>query len=131
MASHNSVVSSGGDHGCCSLILWDIKTWTIKNKIQVHTAAVTCIVDLCDGQTLATGSYDKKICFYNYKRSTILHNLSANKVAVACMTLNGDKSRLISSGLDNSITVWKIYRDEVLFSLFSMEISTIVIFKSK
>lgn len=42
-------LASGSDHGCCCLILWDTKTWTISSRIQAHSAAVTSIVDLEDG----------------------------------------------------------------------------------
>eukprot|EP00919_Chromeraceae_sp_WS-2016_P061525 GHVR01145930.1.p1 GENE.GHVR01145930.1~~GHVR01145930.1.p1 ORF type:complete len:138 (-),score=2.67 GHVR01145930.1:526-939(-) len=112
MANHGEYVSSGGDYGCSSLIIWDVRTWTIKNRVQAHTAAVTCIVDLYDGVHLATASYDKNINIYNYKRSALICNLSSNNnVAIACMIINGDKTKLISSGLDNSISIWKIFRE--------------------
>jgi len=39
-------LASGSDHGCSSLILWDVRTWTIASKAQVHAAAVTGILDL-------------------------------------------------------------------------------------
>jgi WD40 repeat protein len=60
---------SGSDVGCSTLIFWDINTWTIKSKIHAHSAAITSIVDLGDGQTLVSGSYDKLINIYNYKRA--------------------------------------------------------------
>lgn len=40
----------------------------MKRKVNLHTAALTCIVDLLDGSHLATGGYDKKINVYNYKK---------------------------------------------------------------
>lgn len=39
-------LASGSDHGCSSLILWDVRSWTIASKIQSHSAAVTAIIDL-------------------------------------------------------------------------------------
>lgn len=39
-------LASGSDHGCSSLVIWDIRNWSITSKIQAHTAAVTGIVDL-------------------------------------------------------------------------------------
>ena len=54
--------------GCNSLILWDNKTWTVRSKIQAHSAAISGIVDLLDDQSLAVSSYDKKITIYNYRR---------------------------------------------------------------
>lgn len=48
IANHEDFVTTGGDNGCSSLIVWDTKTWTIYSKIQSHTAALTSIVDLQD-----------------------------------------------------------------------------------
>lgn len=101
---------SGGDHGCCSLIVWDVNNWTIKSKLKYHTAAVTCIVDLEDGQTMISGSYDKKINLYNYRESALMYSLPNNKSPVAAMTLNASKDKLISTGLDGKIYVWNITR---------------------
>lgn len=48
IANHDNFVSTGGDNGCSSLIVWDTKNWTIYSKIQAHSAALTSIVDLQD-----------------------------------------------------------------------------------
>jgi WD40 repeat protein len=40
--------------------------------MQNHSAAVTSIVDMGDGQTIISGSYDKKINIYNYKTSALV-----------------------------------------------------------
>lgn len=48
IANHEDFVTTGGDNGCSSLIVWDTKNWKIYSKIQVHTAALTSIVDLLD-----------------------------------------------------------------------------------
>lgn len=60
---------SGSDVGCSTLIFWDVNSWTIKSKIHAHSAAITSIVDLKDGQTLVSGSYDKLINIYNHRRA--------------------------------------------------------------
>lgn len=111
LANHGQVVSSGGDHGCSSLIIWDSRTWTIRTRVQLHTAAVTCIVDLQDSAHLATASYDKKINIFSLRRNTVLLTASSSRAGIACMGLTSDRQRLISSSLDNSIAVWKLTRD--------------------
>ena len=68
LMNHPEFLVSGGDVGCNSLILWDNKTWTVRSKIQTHSAAISGIVDLLDDQSLAVSSYDKKITIYNYRR---------------------------------------------------------------
>jgi WD40 repeat protein len=105
-------LASGSDHGCNSIIIWDTSSWSIKAKIKAHTAAVTSIVDLCDGQTLVSGSYDKKINVYNYKRSALLFSLPNNKSSVTSMLLNSSRNKLISCGFDSMMFVWNISRDQ-------------------
>lgn len=105
-------MASGSDHGCNSIIIWDTNNWSIRAKIKAHSAAVTSIVDLCDGQTLVSGSYDKKINVYNYKKSALLFSLPNNKSSVTSMLLNSARSKLVSCGFDSMMFVWGITRDQ-------------------
>ena len=68
LSNFGSFFASGGDNGCGSLILWDSSQFKLKRKVNLHAAALTCIIDLLDGSHLATGGYDKKINIYNFKR---------------------------------------------------------------
>ncbi len=102
-------VGSGGDHGCSTLIIWDNKNWSIRSKMQLHTAAVTCIVDLQDSSNLATASYDKKINIFNYRKGSVVLTVSG-KAGIACMGLTSDRHRLIAAALDNSIAIWRLSR---------------------
>ena len=111
MANHGSFISSGGDDGCSSLILWDSRTWTIKSRFQGHFAAITSIVDLKDGKHLVTGGFDSKINIYNYKKGSLWLTCSSNKSKITCMVLSADKLRLVSTGLDFSIFVWRLTYD--------------------
>ena len=122
LCNHGSLVSSGGDHGCSSLITWDIRNWSTRSKVQLHSAAVTCITDLQDGVHLATASYDKKINIFNYQRGVGV--LVANsKAGISCMVLASDRQRLITTSLDNSIAIWHLTR--VHFPLFRAILSRI------
>jgi len=103
-------LASGSDHGCCSLILWDIRSWSPSLKIQCHTAAVTAIIDLEDGRHVITGSYDKKMNLLNMVNNQIVVTLNNNRTSVTGMTMSIDKAKLVTSGLDNSLTVWNIIR---------------------
>jgi WD40 repeat protein len=71
---------------------------------------VTSILDLGDGQTLISGSYDKKINVYNYKKSLLMYNLANNKSSVTGIIINGNRTKLLSCGLDNTLYVWNIIR---------------------
>ena len=107
-----TVLASGSDHGCSSLILWNTsRSWSILSRIQAHSAAVTSIVDLQDGKHVATGSYDKKINIYNMARNQVAMALNNNRTSVTGMVMASSGAKLVSSGLDKSITVWNIVRN--------------------
>ena len=97
-SNNSTFLASGSDHGCCCLILWDTRSWTIASRIQSHTAAVTCIVDLGDGEHLVTGSYDKQIHLFNHWKGSVLSSQN-NRSNVTSIVISSDKKKLISSGL--------------------------------
>jgi WD40 repeat protein len=115
----NTYLASGSDVGCSSVILWDTNNWIAKCKMQAHTAAVTSILDLNDYQTIVSGSYDKKINVYNFKKSSLLYNLPNNKSSVTGIIGNVDKSKIMSCGLDNTLYVWNVHRDKLVFFSFN------------
>ena len=116
------ILASGGDYKCGSIILWDAKTLIVRHRLEGHSAAVTAIVDLEDGENLASASYDKKINVFNYRGhdskgvnfNPKLQMTVINKTGISCLILNGNKTKLIASGLDKTILVWKIERNRDL-----------------
>ena len=114
-------LASGSDHGCSSLVLWDIRSWGMTSKVQAHSAAVTGILDLEDGRHIATGSYDKKINIFSMQKNQIILSLNNNRTSVTGMIMNADRSKLITSGLDKTVSVWSILRrNGVKVSLFRL-----------
>ena len=71
---------------------------------------MTCIVDLQDGNHLATASYDKKINIFNYKRGVAILTAISKTAGIGCMILAGNKQRLVTAALDNSLAVWYLTR---------------------
>jgi WD40 repeat protein len=82
---------------------------------------VTGIVDLQDGNHLATASYDRKINIFNYRRGAVILTASSSKAGIACIALSADRQRLVTAALDNSLAVWRISRD-VSFSIFRVQL---------
>jgi WD40 repeat protein len=79
--------ASGGDNGCGSLIIWESEQLRMKKKANLHSAALTCIVDLMDNSHLATGGYDKKIYVFNYKRGETVFEVNSCRSGVTSMVL--------------------------------------------
>jgi WD40 repeat protein len=80
----------------------------IKKKINLHSAALTCIVDLGDGWHLATGGYDKKINIFNYKKGELAFELNSCRSGVTAMVVCEQSRKLISSCLDSTLSIWNI-----------------------
>ena len=59
---------------------------------------------------MVSGSYDKKICVYNYWERGLKYTLPSNKSAVTGIIINADGSKMVSCGLDNTINVWQIIK---------------------
>lgn len=113
LVSHNGkkYLASGSDHGCSSIILWDLSTWSIRMKMEYHKAAVTAIVDLQDNRSLISGSYDKTINVYNLNdEGKMLFNLPANRASVTAVLMNCNGNKLITCGLDDTVSVHQIMR---------------------
>lgn len=72
----------------------------MKMRIESHKAAVTAIVDLQDGRSMVSGSYDKTINVYDLgSDGKILYNLPVNKASVTAILMNSTGSKMISCGL--------------------------------
>lgn len=110
LADFGQFFVSGGDSGCNSVIFWDPSTWKIKNKLNsFHGAAVGCLLDLGDGVSIATGSYDKNINIYNYNIGELAFNLKSNRSAVCALSWNQHNRKMISAGLDQTVTLWSTF----------------------
>lgn len=108
LGNFGEFLASGGDNGCGSLIIWSIAEWKSKNRVSLHSAALTCILDVLDGKHLATAGYDKKITLYNYKSSEIKLEINANKSPITSMVLCAQGSRLVTAGLDSILNCWSL-----------------------
>lgn len=98
---------------CNTIVLWDTSTWTIRSKILAHSAAVTALVDCGDGQTMVSGSFDKKINVINYNRAEVMFNLPINKQSVMGITLNSTKTKMVSASItetESSLSIWNIIK---------------------
>lgn len=104
-------MASGSDHGCSTILLWELPSLTLRHRLEGHKAAVTSIVDLLDGQHIVSGSYDKKINVYNMKNGKTVQSV-ANKASVTGIVLNNTAEKMISCGLDNTLSVWNVIRSQ-------------------
>jgi WD40 repeat protein len=62
---------SGGDIGCSSIYVWDISTWTVRSKLNYHSAAISSITGIPNTDYIFSCSLDKTLKLYNYQTSLI------------------------------------------------------------
>ena len=83
---------------------------------------MTAIQCLKDGDSIISGSYDKKLCVYSLSDKKLKYTLPSNKSSIIGISLNSTGSKLISCSLENNaINVWQIVRAESQESLGRVE----------
>ena len=109
LANFGDFFASGGDNGCGSLIIWSPVEWKPLNRVSLHSAALTCIIDLLDGTHLLTAGYDKQIIVYNYRKNAVKFDVNTNKSPITSMGLCSQGRKLVTAGLDSTLIVWSIF----------------------
>ena len=79
--------------------------WLLKT-LQGHTADVNALCLLGDGVTLASGSDDNTIRFWNTKTGACVNTLQGHTDIVSSLCLLGDGVTLASGSSDGTIRFW-------------------------
>ena len=70
-----------------------------------------------DGQTLASGSYDKIIKIYHSKSGQLIHTIKGQGDAIETLAITPDGQKLISGSWDNTIKLWDLQTGKLLHTL--------------
>ena len=114
-------IGSGGDIGCCQLMLWRVSGEELyHNFSSQHNAAITSILDLNDNKHFISGSFDCNLNIYNIPKKQLIKSTStSHKITFLskCPSLNStnkNKSKIdqiLSGNLNSQICVWKINKN--------------------
>lgn len=77
-------------------------------SLSGHTAAVTDMLLLKDGQTLVTSSADETIRLWNLETGTEIRQLRGHNSSVNALNRTTDQNILISAGADRRINFWSL-----------------------
>lgn len=72
---NQTVLASGSDHGCNSVIIWETNTWRPIDRFDNHKAAVSCIIDLKDESHALSAGYDKTVNVYDLEAGKLHFSL--------------------------------------------------------
>lgn len=101
--SSNSFLGSGGED--CTVVIWDLKSFKMVNKLRGHKKKINALAFHPDGKTLASGSDDGTIIFWDV--ATGKRGATLNLGPAYALAYSKDGDRLIVAGF-GSITVWNI-----------------------
>jgi WD40 repeat protein len=98
--------------------------WNCVHTLTGHSDRVSSVAISPDGQTLATGSWDKMIKLWNLQTGQLLHTLDGHSMSVLSVVISPDGQKLASghSGglLDRSfgsINIWDLNTGELLHNI--------------
>ena len=77
-------------------------------KLQHHSHAITCLLDMEEGLTLLSGSYDSKICVWNLLKMRKMGQIEYHHSMISCLRLLACKTKFVSGSRDKKIGVWRI-----------------------
>jgi hypothetical protein len=93
------------------------QTWSHLHTLTGHSDWVYSLAISPDGQTLASGSFDKTIKLWQLSTGQLTHSLSEHSKAVFCVAISPDGQTLASGSFDETIKLWHLDTGELICTL--------------
>jgi WD40 repeat protein len=91
------------------VILWDAASGKIVRRLEGHTAPLSRVSFLPDGNRAVSGSYDRTIRLWDLKTGKELHRFTGHPREVTWFTVSPDGHWLISSDFNaHELRVWDL-----------------------
>ncbi len=89
------------------IVLWDIKTSSIRTKIE-GASDVGSLAFSPDGKTIAAGGYDGRIVLWDVITHRPASLLKVHNALVRSLTFSSDGRYLVSMGFDSKTVLWDV-----------------------
>jgi len=115
MCAHNDLLITGSWDS--TVKVWKARPTGIDKSLCAdfvdHESEVKCVALSKDGNIVASGAIDGKICYSDIRAGSSIRKLHAHGSEVTCIKFTED-GRLISTGIDNCIRVFDVTGQELL-----------------
>lgn len=89
----------------------------LRRTLSGHADVVKAIAITPDGQTVASGSYDKTIKLWSLSTGEVQHTLTDHTHRITCIAISPDGQTLASGSYDKTIKLWSLSTGELLHTL--------------
>ena len=93
------------------------RTWNCISTLSAHSDWVRSVAISFDGQTLASGSFDKTVKLWKLPEGELIHSLSQHTKGVFAVAISPDNKILASGSWDETIKLWQIDTGALLNTL--------------
>lgn len=108
VAAATGTVPFHGEEVVNSIQLWDVQTGLQVLDIRDVAGAVYTVAFSPDGNTLASGGYDRMITIWDIETGEAIVQITGHEESVSSIEFSLDGEYLVSGGYDNTVRVWKV-----------------------
>ncbi|HIN86114.1 MAG TPA: WD40 repeat domain-containing protein [Myxococcales bacterium] len=100
-----SLLTGGADN---HLIVWDLKSGTIRHDIAAHNGDIKALAVSSDGTLAATGSVDDNVCVWRLSDGKRQQLLKGHTSSVYDVSFSPNGQYLYSAGRDSTVRRWSL-----------------------
>jgi WD40 repeat protein len=90
------------------ILLWDVKTRQLMDKLIGHTDIIRSIAFDRDGNMMASGSEDQTVILWDMKTGHPVHTMRGHSNAVTTVAFSPDGKTLASGSEDTTVMLWDV-----------------------
>lgn len=104
LSPDGSLLALGGEQG---IFLWDLRTGSIKEKLEGHKHGVHSITFSPDGKLVATGGC-KEIRLWEVANGREIQRIDGHTSNVVSVAFSPDGRLMVSGSLDDTVRLWEV-----------------------
>ena len=114
--SPDGEILASGTYGK-DIVLWDVKTRQIIDKLSGHSEVVRSLAFNQDGSMMASASQDNTIILWDMKTRQKIRQLSGHSYYVTSVAFSPDGKTLASGSEDTTVLLWDVKTGQLIHKL--------------